>query len=71
MPAKWRFNELRPGRARNPQIEKFFNDQKDRASPIIREGIQNSLDAAEAFAMRRVPANERTPQAAPIACSCK
>ncbi|MCC6741393.1 MAG: hypothetical protein IT452_20285 [Planctomycetia bacterium] len=45
----WRFKEARPGdRARESQVEKFFNSDAvlDRADAIVREGIQNSLDAA-------------------------
>lgn len=46
MPAHWKFNTVRPGdRTRESQVEKFFNSQDERATPLIREGIQNSLDA--------------------------
>jgi hypothetical protein len=42
----WKFNTVRPGdRTRESQVEKFFNSQDERATPLIREGIQNSLDA--------------------------
>jgi len=47
MAASWRFNTVRPGdRTRESQVEKFFKAEGDRADPIVREGIQNSLDAA-------------------------
>jgi hypothetical protein len=47
MSPAWRFNKVRPGdRTRESQVEKFFKSSEDRASPIVREGIQNSLDAA-------------------------
>ena len=45
----WNFREARPGdRVRETQVEKFFNSDviADRANAIVREGIQNSLDAA-------------------------
>lgn len=46
MPAHWKFNTVRPGdRTRESQVEKFFSSQDERATPLIREGIQNSLDA--------------------------
>lgn len=48
MSAVWTFKEARPGdRARESQVEKFFNSDAvvDRAEAIVREGIQNSLDA--------------------------
>jgi len=40
----WYFSKRRPnsGKARNSQVEKFF---QDRTNAVIREGIQNSLDA--------------------------
>lgn len=46
---EWSFKEATPGdRARESQVEKFFKSDavKDRANAVIREGIQNSLDAA-------------------------
>ena len=46
--ANWHFSEMRPGdRAREPQIEKFFaaDSVADNPTGLIREGIQNSLDA--------------------------
>ena len=49
MSISWNFNEARPGdRARESQVEKFFNSDAvgDRSNAIVREGIQNSLDAA-------------------------
>ncbi|MGB7157701.1 MAG: hypothetical protein WBD40_06520 [Tepidisphaeraceae bacterium] len=49
MSISWHFNEAQPGdRARESQVEKFFNsdDVANRANAIVREGIQNSLDAA-------------------------
>ncbi len=47
MTVAWRFNEVRPSdRMRESQVEKFFKAHGDRANPIVREGIQNSLDAA-------------------------
>ena len=45
----WMFKEAGPGdRARESQVEKFFNSDavSNRANAIVREGIQNSLDAA-------------------------
>jgi hypothetical protein len=44
----WSFTPFRPGdRARESQVEKFFNsDATDRVKSVVREGIQNSLDAA-------------------------
>lgn len=45
MTAPWRFHDVRPGRARESQVEKFFKAEGDRADSIVREGIQNSLDA--------------------------
>lgn len=51
MSAKWQFNRWRPGdRARNSQVEKFFQSEEvaDRTTAVVREGIQNSLDAASA-----------------------
>lgn len=47
--SRWGFNRFRPGdRARNSQVEKFFqsDDIADRTTAVVREGIQNSLDAA-------------------------
>lgn len=45
----WSFTPFRPGvRARESQVEKFFkSDATDRVKSVVREGIQNSLDAAE------------------------
>lgn len=46
---QWYFNEARPGdRARESQVEKFFRSDavQNRANALVREGIQNSLDAA-------------------------
>lgn len=48
MSAKWHFTEIPPNvRIREPQIEKFFSSDAvtDRAEALVREGIQNSLDA--------------------------
>lgn len=47
MSCSWRFTPYRPGdRARESQVEKFFrNDSSTRATAVVREGIQNSLDA--------------------------
>jgi hypothetical protein len=45
----WTFKEAAPGdRARESQVEKFFNSDAvaNRANAIVREGIQNSLDAS-------------------------
>lgn len=45
----WAFKEATPGdRARESQVEKFFSSDavRDRANAVVREGIQNSLDAA-------------------------
>lgn len=50
MPPHWYFTQARPGdRARESQVEKFFRSDAlaNRAEAIVREGIQNSLDAAE------------------------
>jgi hypothetical protein len=49
MKYSWAFKEAGPGdRARESQVEKFFNSDAvaNRANAIVREGIQNSLDAA-------------------------
>jgi hypothetical protein len=49
MSIRWHFNTVRPGdRARESQVEKFFQSDavNNRANAMIREGIQNSLDAA-------------------------
>ena len=49
MTYKWLFKRATPGdKARESQVEKFFtsNAVKNRANGIVREGIQNSLDAA-------------------------
>jgi len=49
MSISWTFKEAGPGdRARESQVEKFFNSDAvaNRANAIVREGIQNSLDAA-------------------------
>src|SRR5688500_16228189 len=57
MNIRWNFNEAQPGdRARESQVEKFFNsdDVANRANAIVREGIQNSLDAAPDEVMVRV-----------------
>jgi hypothetical protein len=46
----WNFKEAGPGdRARESQVEKFFNSDAvaNKANAIVREGIQNSLDAAQ------------------------
>jgi hypothetical protein len=46
---RWVFNRHRPGdRARNSQVEKFFKSDEvaDRTNAVVREGIQNSLDAS-------------------------
>lgn len=54
MTIAWYFNEARPGdRARESQVEKFFNSDAvaNRANAIVREGIQNSLDAAPDWAL--------------------
>lgn len=45
---QWHFLKTKPGdRSRNSQVEKFFKSDavEDRASALVREGIQNSLDA--------------------------
>lgn len=45
----WSFKRATPGdRARESQVEKFFSSDavKNRANAVVREGIQNSLDAA-------------------------
>lgn len=45
----WAFKEASPGdRARESQVEKFFSSDavKNPANAVVREGIQNSLDAA-------------------------
>jgi hypothetical protein len=50
MPPQWYFTQARPGdRARESQVEKFFRSDAvaNRAEAIVREGIQNSLDAGE------------------------
>ena len=55
MSALWRFNEVRPNdRTRESQVGKFFKSDGDRANPIVREGIQNSLDAADNINIVRV-----------------
>lgn len=44
----WSFKEATPGdRARESQVEKFFSSDavRNRANAVVREGIQNSLDA--------------------------
>lgn len=49
MTYSWTFKEAAPGdRARESQVEKFFNSDAiaNRANAIVREGIQNSLDAS-------------------------
>ena len=49
MSATWHFNEFRPcDKARESQVEKFFNSDAvaNPGNAIVREGIQNSLDAA-------------------------
>ena len=51
MTAQWHFRKAHPGdRARESQVEKFFSSDivDDRANAIVREGIQNSLDATSA-----------------------
>ena len=53
----WSLKEAAPGdRARESQVEKFFNSDvvANRANAIVREGIQNSLDAAPEDAVVRV-----------------
>ncbi len=57
MHPKWHFNEFRPGdRTRESQVEKFFSADAvaNRANAIVREGIQNSLDASSQTAPLRV-----------------
>jgi hypothetical protein len=54
MAPTWHFHELTPGRARESQVHKFFADAIDRAQPIVREGIQNSLDAGTGKASVRI-----------------
>src|SRR5438045_3069470 len=57
MSLSWAFKEAGPGdRARESQVEKFFNSDAvaNRANAIVREGIQNSLDAAPDDAVVRV-----------------
>ncbi len=52
MKPKWYFSKHRPNnRARNSQVEKFFRSDavEDLANAIVREGIQNSLDAGISF----------------------
>lgn len=65
--AQWAFKRFTPGdKARESQVEKFFKSDvvADRATAVVREGIQNSLDAA---AEKREPiivrlsVGERTP----------
>jgi hypothetical protein len=49
MSFSWAFKEATPGdRARESQVEKFFSSDAvaNRSNAIVREGIQNSLDAA-------------------------
>lgn len=49
MSIRWHFNTVRAGdRTRESQVEKFFqsNAVANRSDALIREGIQNSLDAA-------------------------
>lgn len=48
MTFSWAFKEATPGdRARESQVEKFFSSDavRNRANAVVREGIQNSLDA--------------------------
>src|SRR5690349_4042410 len=48
MKPAWFFQPLTPNdRARQPQVEKFFKSDvlQDRPNAVVREGIQNSLDA--------------------------
>lgn len=55
MSISWRFIKAHPGaRARESQVEKFFNSDvvANRANAIVREGIQNSLDAGNGEAVR-------------------
>lgn len=57
MNSGWTFKKAGPGdRARESQVEKFFNSDAvaNRANAIVREGIQNSLDAAPDDAVVRV-----------------
>jgi hypothetical protein len=57
MSPEWHFTEARPGdRARESQVEKFFNSDAvaNRANAIVREGIQNSLDAGSGTACVRI-----------------
>ncbi len=52
---QWHFTEIPPNvRIREPQIEKFFSSDAvvDRAEALIREGIQNSLDAMTGTQLR-------------------
>ncbi|KGO99442.1 hypothetical protein [Novilysobacter defluvii] len=49
MAFSWSFKEATPGdRARESQVEKFFSSDavRNKANAVVREGIQNSLDAA-------------------------
>lgn len=48
MTFSWSFKEATPGdRARESQVEKFFSSDavRNRANAVVREGVQNSLDA--------------------------
>ncbi len=54
----WLFHRRRPGvRARNPQVEKFFKSDvvEDKTNALIREGIQNSLDARQEQQYGEIP----------------
>lgn len=49
MDYSWAFKRAAPGdRARESKVENFFNSDAvaNKANAIVREGIQNSLDAA-------------------------
>ncbi len=49
MSSAWFFTEAKPGdKARESKVEDFFKSDavRDRANALVREGIQNSLDAA-------------------------
>lgn len=53
----WSFTEAKPGdRARESKVEDFFKSDavRNRANALVREGIQNSLDAAPAGTHVRV-----------------
>ena len=54
MSSTWFFNSPTPGRTRESQVEKFFKAEGERADPIVREGIQNSLDAGNNNSVVRI-----------------